>query len=127
MNKTVEQVLSNGKVIPDFLVGDAPYSPACDYMDTCNFECINTISDEDTENNKTYSYQFTRNNKIKEKIKSLFKLKHVYKKKQIYVLIKNKNIHDEEIERALHDLEKEYVIDIYGRKGNLINILDISN
>jgi len=125
INQIIKLNLSSEDITIDYNVNDEPHTSLCDYMDTCNFECINTISDEDTENNKTYSYQFTRNNKIKEKIKSLFKLKHVYKKKQIYVLIKNKNIHDEEIERALHDLEKEYVIDIYGRKGNLINILDM--
>jgi hypothetical protein len=39
--------------------------------------------------------------------------------------MKTKNVNNEEIERSLHDLENEILIDMFGRKGNLINILDL--
>jgi superfamily II DNA or RNA helicase len=54
MEKPVVQQLSTGKIIPDFKIGDAPYSPACDYMETCDYSCRpnkdNIVPNEDTYN-----------------------------------------------------------------------------
>jgi superfamily II DNA or RNA helicase len=122
MNQSIQLTLSSDKKTSiKFNVNDEPFTSLCDYSDTCNYECINTIGTEDKEDISSYSYQFTKNNKIKDKIKSLFKIKHVYTKKQIFSLIKNKNIHNEEIIRALQDLEKESLIDMFGRKGHIVN------
>jgi hypothetical protein len=123
INQTIDLTLSNNNKIK-YLINDEPHTSLCDYNDTCEYECINKISSE-TENNESYSYQFTKNNKIKEKIKNLFKIKHVYKKKEIFSNIKTKNVNNEEIERSLHDLEQDTLVDMFGRKGTLINILDL--
>jgi hypothetical protein len=83
MNQSIQLTLSSDKKTSiKFNVNDEPFTSLCDYSDTCNYECINTIGTEDKEDISSYSYQFTKNNKIKDKIKSLFKIKHVYTKKQ---------------------------------------------
>jgi hypothetical protein len=125
INQKIKLELSNEKTVIDYNVNDEPHTSLCDYMDTCNFECINTLTGDEPVNDKTYTYQYTKNNKIREKIKALYKIKHVYKKSEIISLIKTKNVNNEEIERALHDLENDILIDMFGKKGNLINILDL--
>ena len=126
MNQMVQLKLSSdNKVTIEYNVNDEPYTALCDYSDSCNYECLNTINEKDNQDISSYSYQFTKNNKIKDKIKALFKIKYVYKKNEIYSIIKNKNIHNEEINRALLDLETEILIDSLGRKGHLINSSDL--
>jgi len=125
MDQYVNLNLSSVKKSIKYSVNDEPNSALCDYNDSCEFECINTIIDGNNENIDTYEYTFTKSNKIKEKIKNLFKFKHVYKKSQIFLLIKDKNINNEEIIRALKDLTREILVDKFGRKGSLVNILDL--
>jgi dTDP-D-glucose 4,6-dehydratase len=126
INQKVKLLLSSENTTINYNINDEPHTSLCDYNNSCEFECINKINEEkDNLDISTYSYQYTKSNKIKDKIKELYKIKHVYKKKQIFTLIKNKNINNEEIERALHDLEKDILIDMFGRKGYLVNILDL--
>jgi hypothetical protein len=95
MNQMVQLKLSSdNKVTIEYNVNDEPYTALCDYSDSCNYECLNTINEKDNQDISSYSYQFTKNNKIKDKIKALFKIKYVYKKNEIYSIIKNKNIHN---------------------------------
>jgi len=124
INQQIKLLLSSENTTIDYNVNDEPHTSLCDYNDSCEFECINKITDEPLDNS-TYSYQYTKSNKIKDKIKELYKIKHVYKKNEIFSLIKTKNINNEEIDRALHDLEKDILLDMFGRKGHLINILDL--
>ena len=127
MNKTVEQVLSNGEVIPDFLVGDAPYSPACDYMDTCSYKCYPDATIVES-NQDTYNETFITMNldRILQKIRMLMKERFFYKKND---LIKRINIPKPyplaQIYAALTQLvedSSEFITDKYGRSGYLINL-----
>ena len=36
----IKQELSTGELLNNFKIGDAPFSPACDYMAECNFNCF---------------------------------------------------------------------------------------
>merc|ERR1712070_135915 len=89
------------------------------------------ISKEDPLNNSTFSYDYTINSKMIEKIKKLFLKKHVYKIKDIISLLNTKkqsSINLESIYNSLTYLietKNDYVVDKFGRKGNIINIKDL--
>jgi hypothetical protein len=124
MNQTIKLTLSDSKKI-DYIVKDEQFTSLCDYSDDCEYECINTVSDKDATDISTYEYQFTQSNKVLEKIKNLFKIKHSYKRAEIDKLVKTKGIHIEEIERALQDLEISTLVDKFGKKGTIIHVLDL--
>ena len=124
MNQKIKLTLSDSKVI-DYTVKDEQFTSLCDYSDECEYECINTVSNKDATDVSTYEYQFTQSNKVLEKIKNLFKIKHSYKRAEIDKLVKTKGIHIEEIERALHDLETDTLVDKFGKKGTIIHVLDL--
>ena len=126
MNKTVVQKLSNGKVI-NYTVGDKPYTAVCDYLDSCIYECKpkNTIGDI---NMLSYGKTFIEMNsdRIIERIRSLMKERYFYEKK---ILIKHINANKSypilHIYNALDFLvnnNTEFIVDKYGRLGNLVNI-----
>jgi hypothetical protein len=94
-------------------------------MDTCEFECINEMVEG--EDISTYQYSSTKNNRVIDIIKDLFKHKHVYKDVSLIDKIqrKNKSIHLEEILRALKDLEINTLVDKFGRQGYLIHTSDL--
>jgi len=86
LNEEITQELSNGLIIHDFKIGDLPFSPACDYMATCNFTCIpNKIIDENDLNEDTYDEKFIAMNseKIMQKIRMLMKEEFFYKKENL--------------------------------------------
>ena len=60
----VKQILSNGEEISDFKVGDAPFSPACDYMAKCDYSCRydKDIDEKRLKNEDTYNEYFIINN-----------------------------------------------------------------
>lgn len=126
MNQIVEINLSNKKKI-DYIVGDKPFSSVCDYMDSCQYKC-----NKDKQINEpildTYSEAFILMNteRIIQRLKELFKEKHFYTKQE---LIPRINVSKEypiiQINAALNQLvedKTEYVVDAYGRLGNIINI-----
>jgi hypothetical protein len=133
---TITQVLSNMKEIPDFKIGDEPYSPGCDYMKTCNYECVPTVEkDEDDKfilniNNDTYNEFFIQTNydKINQKIKMLMKEGFFYKKDVLVDLICiPKKYPLSQIYYVLSQMvedSSEKIEDKYGRPGNLVNIGD---
>jgi len=130
----IVQVLSNGKKIDDFKIGDLPYSANCDYMQYCNYKCFpyKKIDEKDvTEDSYTASFMETNSDKIMQKIRDLMKEQFFYKKS---ILIKKINYPKVfplvEIYAALTNLidevneNNEYIIDKYGRNGTLKNIGD---
>ncbi|NBW29009.1 hypothetical protein EBR37_01330, partial [bacterium] len=129
ININVKQILSNGTVIDDFKIGDAPYSAACDYMENCEYKCRpNKQIDEGNINKDTYneSYIITNSDKIIQKIKLLMKESFFYKKKNLIALINiPKKYPLDQIYYALTQLvenNNEQIVDKYDRVGYLINI-----
>lgn len=131
LKEPITQELSNGIVLNDFKVGDAPFSPACDYMAKCNYDCRpNKEIDENDLNEDTYNENFIIMNseKILQRIRMLMKESFFYKKD---VLLKSIRTPKEyplvQIYSALTQLiedENEFIMDKYGRNGRLVNIGD---
>jgi hypothetical protein len=130
LDDPVKQIMSNGKIIDNFKIGDLPYSVSCDYMN-CNFKCItlDTINENEL-NYDTYSEKYMISNleRIIEKIKNLMKDEFFYKKNVLLDLLDvPKKYQLSEKYSALTKLIKdknEFVVDKYGRNGRLINIGD---
>ena len=126
----IEQKLSNGIVISDFKVGDAPFSPACDYMAKCDYSCRvnNDLDVSQLENSDTYNEIFIINNseKIIQRIRMLMKESYFYtKEKLIYQIKMPREYPRSQILAALSKLiddKNEFIVDKYGRNGRLINI-----
>jgi hypothetical protein len=129
MNKPVMQILSNGMELDKFNVGDAPFSPSCDYMAECNYNC-NPSKDftEDELLLDTYSENFVTMNaeKILQRIRMLMKEAFFYKKESIIKFIRaQKEYPLIQIYAALTKLiedETEFITDKYNRNGRLINV-----
>ena len=128
LKEPITQQLSSGKVL-QVKIGDAPFSPACDYMADCNFNCRpDKDINEDELNEDTYSENFIIMNseKILQRIRMLMKEEFFYKKDVLLRLIRAvKEYPYVQIFSALTQLiedENEFIIDKYGRNGRLINI-----
>ena len=129
LKEPITQELSNGMILNDFKIGDAPFSPSCDYMAQCNYDCRpDKEIDEDELNEDTYSENFIiiNSEKILQRIRMLMKESFFYKKD---VLIKSIRTPKEypyvQIYAALTQLiedENEFITDKYGRNGRLVNI-----
>jgi len=115
-----------------FTIGDKPYTEICDYMSRCSYKCNPDITINkgdimlDTYNN---TFIQTNNNRITERIRHLFREHHFYKRS---ILINAINIVKQyPIEQIFYTLTRlinnknEYIIDKYGRTGNLINKGDL--
>jgi len=131
LTKPITQELSTGEVLKNFKIGDAPFSPSCDYMATCNYNCRpSTKIDEHNLNEDTYDEKFIVMNseKILQRIRMLFKESFFYKKDLLLRLIRTpKEYPYIQIFSALTQLiedENEFIVDKYGRNGRLINIGD---
>jgi hypothetical protein len=131
LREEITQELSNGLIIHDFKIGDAPFSPACDYMPTCNYVCRPTKDiNEDDLNEDTYNDSFIKMNseKINQKIRLLMKEGFFYKKDTLIELINiPKKYPLVQIYAALTmliDDNSEFIVDKYGRNGRLVNIGD---
>jgi hypothetical protein len=126
----VKQILSNGMPIDNFKVGDAPFSPACDYMAKCDFSCKydKTIDQKRLKNDDTYNENFIMNNseKIIQRIRMLMKESFFYiKEKLINSINTPKEYPRAQIFAALTKLidnNNEFIVDKYGRNGRLVNI-----
>ena len=134
MNQSVEQVLSSGKVIPNFKVGDNANTMLTDFMANGEHKCYSQtdVVDivEEKLNSSTYGERFIMLNtdRIIQKVRSLFKERHFYKKSELI----SRLLHAREYPIAqvyaaltiLVDTDAEYITDMYGRSGRLINIGD---
>lgn len=138
----VKQILSDGQVINNFQIGDAPYSASNDYMPSGNYKCRPLLDKEDemkikqvieTENDEgansdTYTEPFIMVNidRIINKIKMLMKDRYFYKKKELFQLVSTpKKYSTIEIYAALSRLveeNSEIITDKYRRPGSLVNI-----
>jgi hypothetical protein len=129
LKEPITQILPNGQELKDFKIGDAPFSPACDYMAKCDYDCRpNAEIDESKLNEDTYDEKFILMNteKILQRIRMLMKESFFYKKD---VLLKAIRVQKEypfvQIFAALTQLiddQNEFITDKYGRDGRLINI-----
>ena len=131
LDKEITQELSNGLIIHDFKIGDAPFSPACDYMPTCNYVCRPTKEiDENNMNEDSYNDTFIKMNseKINQKIRLLMKEAFFYKKETLIQLInipkKYPLVQIYASLTTLIDDNSEFIVDKYGRNGRLVNIGD---
>ena len=129
LDEPIKQILSDGQTIENYKIGDAPFSPACDYMATCDYKCRpdKNITDKEL-NNDTYNEVFIVMNseKIIQKIRMLMKESFFYEKKMLLQLIQTPKPYPySQIYAALTQLiedRNEYITDKYGRTGHLINI-----
>jgi hypothetical protein len=131
LKKPIKQILSNGMELDNFKIGDAPFSPACDYMAQCNYDCR---PDKDIDikdlNKDTYNENFivVNSEKILQRIRMLMKESFFYKKDVLTRSIRTpKEYPYVQIYSALTQLvedENEFITDKYGRNGRLINIGD---
>ncbi len=123
MTETLQIRLSNDAII-DYEVKDKPFSSVCDYMETCEFSCMNTIESTDTEDLGTYSYKDTLNNKLEDKVKALFAKKHVYTKDELWTKLKST---PDTMARTLSDMieYKTPISDKYSKLGHLVRIADL--
>jgi hypothetical protein len=126
-NQEIELQLSSGDKIK-YLIGDKKFTDICDYMDNCDYKCSPTaeIAEgdiiKDTYNNDFVSMNNTR---IMERIRQLFKERHVYKREQLISAINIvKQYPLEQIYYALSAFiknENELLVDKYGRLGRLVD------
>ena len=137
-DQNVEITIASGKKI-NYKVGDKPFTPICDYMDNCNYTCspMAVIGEADVIKT-TYNDEFLQNNhdRILKRIRDLFidipgngvagqEGKVFFQEDE---LIRSINIVKEypieQIYSALTYLienKHEYLVDKYGRLGNLVN------
>ena len=126
IDQPIKQILSNGIKLDNFKIGDAPYSSACDYMASCNFDCSPNEKITDI-NEDSYNDNFVMMNKDKivQKIKLLMREEFFYKKNVLIKSIQTKKQYPlVQIYAALSYLidQNEPIQDKYGRSGKLINI-----
>ena len=131
MNTTVKQKLSTGETI-DYEVGDRPYTSACDYMRTCDYKCKPSAKIDSTKivlDTYNESFIILNNDKIIQRIRDSFKDGFFYSKERLIGEINaTKNYPLIQINAALNQIiedKNEYIIDMYGRIGRLVNIGDV--
>jgi hypothetical protein len=129
LKEPITQLLSTGETLNNFKIGDAPFSPTCDYMASCNYDCRPDADIDETKlNEDTYDQNFIAMNseKILQRIRMLFKEAFFYKKDMLLRAIRTpKEYPFVQIYSALTQLiedENEFIVDRYGRNGRLINI-----
>lgn len=129
LKEKITQITSTGKTLNDFMIGDAPFSPNCDYMATCNYNCRpNQEIDNNNLNEDTYNenYIVMNSEKIIQRIRMLFKEGFFYKKDTLLRMVRTpKEYPYVQIYSALTQLiedDNEFIVDKYGRNGKLINI-----
>ena len=129
LKEPITQILSSGKVIEDFKIGDVPYTAACDYMSTCEYNCYPNVPIEKIDiNEDSYNEAFIMINldKVIQKIKLLMKEGFFYKKNVLLDLIDIPKVYPlvqkyAALTQLIED-NNEFIVDKYGRTGHLINI-----
>ena len=134
MNQKTRQVLSDGNEIDQYEIGDRSFTMINDFMQDGQYKCVNTKNVSSIEgidiNKSTYDEKFIMINsqKITGKIKDLFRQKYFYTKEDLIIMINYpKTYPSSQIYSSLTNLiqnETEYLTDMYGRSGRLINIGD---
>jgi len=131
VNQTVRQELASGANIA-YQVGDRPYSVACDYMETCSYSCKpDARINERAVVLDTFNEGFIMMNtdKIIQRIRQLMRERFFYDKMQLIAHINSVRKYPlVQIDAALTQLvddKNEYITDMYGRLGNLVNKGDL--
>jgi len=127
MKMVVKQTMSTQQTI-DYVVGDKPFSSTCDYLSKCTYECKPTKEGNPVISMDTYNETFIQMNidKILQRIRDCYKERFFYTKEQlIHEINANKHYPLIQINSALHQMvidNNEYIVDMYGRIGRLVNI-----
>jgi hypothetical protein len=125
-NQTITMNLSSGETIP-YKVGDRPFSEGCDYLEECAYSSPNVMISPDNIIAHTYNTEYIKSNNdtIIQRIKILFKDRNFYRRDQLLNSINiSRQYPIEQIYFSLTYLinnKTEYLIDKYGRSGNLEN------
>ena len=134
-NKEIKIQLSTDKKEISYQIGDRPHTDICDYMDNCSFKCnVGPIISRDLVK-ETYTDQFAQSNndRITRRIRQLFRDDTTGESFfTLTELIEQINISKQypitQIYSALTSFvnnKTEYLIDKYGRRGNMINKREI--
>jgi flagellar motor protein MotB len=118
---------SDNKTIT-YEIGDKPYTELCDYMDSCNYVCVpNEEINPENISKHTYNEQYlkTSYSTIIKRIRDLIREQSFFSKEDLVKKINYNNTYPiEHIDYALDNFinnKNDYVLDIYGRQGYLIN------
>ena len=128
INKKVKMQLSSKNKVISFNIKSKPYSALCDYMKQCKFDCSPSMYDIASINDDTYTEEFIIMNmdKIMQRIRVLMKEQFIYTRFELIAHIRaQKDYPLMQIESALDMLvneKNEYITDMFGRIGNLVNI-----
>ena len=121
---TVRQVLADGTVLPNYAVGDRPFSFVCDYQASCEYKCA-VGSGSGKVNDDTYSEPFIVVNadRIMQRIRDLFKERHFYKRNTLLMHLTGHSVQQVNVAltRMLAD-DAGQLVDKYGRIGRLVNV-----
>jgi len=130
-NQRIEIRLSTDEKRMRFQIGDRPYTDICDYMGDCSFQCRPENSAQNVDERDlvqdTYSEKYAQvnNPRIIKRIRELFREHHFYNKVELVNRVNVvKQYPIEHIFSALTALIKnknEFLVDKYGRRGNLVN------
>jgi hypothetical protein len=127
-NQNVVLTLSTNRKQMKYRIGDRPFTDICDYMESCDFKCTSTADITPAAVIKdTYGLDFlqTNNPRIMERVRQLYRDHTFYRRIQLISAINIvKQYPIEQIFSALTYLienKNEYLIDKYGRLGNLVN------
>ena len=124
---TEKDIELGNKQIIKYKVGDKPFSSVCDYMSTCQYECIPEKLKADA-TSYTYNEYFINLNidSIILKIKDIFSLAYIYEKIDIIKEVNHTNVYSlVQINAALEKMVTDNSIilfDVLNRPGNLINV-----
>ena len=131
INVEVQQIVSSSSTPITYRIGDKDNSMLCDFM-SCGYKCKpfdGEISPEDI-NSDTYDEKFIVMNldKILQRIRQLFRERYFYKRDELITMINAvKNYPIDQIYSALNFFvqeKNEYLTDMLGRIGVLVNIGD---
>jgi len=123
IEEKVAIILSNGSTM-DYVPKDEPFSNFCDYMENCNYACMNEIKPGDKEDTSTFSYAHTKQAKVSDKIKQLYQLRHVYTLNEIIHKLHSTTVTKLNIIRTLQDMiEQESIVsDKFDKTGTLVMV-----
>ena len=129
IDKIVKQQLSSTPTAApiNFNIKSKPYSALCDYMEKCKYNCVPVGKIREI-NDDTYNERYIIMNmdKIVERIRALMKEQFLYKRHDLIARIGvRKDYPMMQINEALSYLiedKNEFITDMFGRLGNLVNI-----
>jgi superfamily II DNA or RNA helicase len=130
--KPVTLQLASGISLPDYKIGDKPFTAICDYLETCAYTCRPNKELEEIQvrlDSYTEDFIMMNTDKLVYKIKKLMKERFFYRKKELIAHLNVLKVYpNDQINAALQHLvedKNEYLTDKYGRSGHLINIDDL--